>query len=55
MGASIPEAKPPLSDPWHGIIGDWAGMGDEAIDAFLEEVRRMRDEPGRDVLLGNEQ
>jgi hypothetical protein len=39
-------------DPLLSVIGAWADMGDEAIDAFEEEIRRSRAEPGREVVLG---
>jgi len=39
-------------DPLLAIMGAWADMGDEAIDAFDEEIRRLRAEPGREVDLG---
>ncbi len=43
-GAQQPEGSPLLA-----IVGAWADMGDEAIDAFDEEIRRLRSEPAREV------
>jgi len=45
------ETQAAQTNPLLAIVGAWADMGDDAIDAFDEEIRRLRSEPMREVNL----
>jgi hypothetical protein len=48
----VRETPSPTQDPLLAIIGGWADMGDATIDAFDAEIQRSRQQPGREVSLG---
>jgi len=46
---TMPSIEHVQNDPLLALIGAWADMGDEEIDAFEREIRRSREAPGREV------
>ncbi len=49
---AIRETQLRASDPLMAIIGGWASMGDEEIDAFDAAIQQSRSGMGREVVLG---